>query len=350
MNQLQQCAIKNATNKFSVIIGGPGVGKTLTISEIVKTWGEAAATIYLLGPTGKSVQVLQKLINDDNIKCYTIDYLLTLPAPPPTLLRTNIIIDEASMMTRFHFYKIIKYFKNKIDKLVLVGDIDQLPPVTSNKHELTLFESIVREENIIKTKLIESYRFTNNSLLKRVIETRVYEHDDYDDSYVQFKVPQEKKIDEYVQYYVKQTTNTSIAQFICFDNDKRKHYNKLIDVALAANKEKPIICTKNHYVDHQLKIANGEHGVLINNSVPYFKNIRYLLTNPEYELAYVITIHKAQGDSYPDVCVIITSPLTRELLYTVVSRASKKCIIIRCCDLLKKPVREEEEEKQSLFI
>lgn len=377
MNKLQRRAVLNADrHRFSVVTGGPGVGKTLTIREIVRAWQFVHPTdcnIFLLGPTGKSVQLLKRLefpfiqteendgqITKSNVKCYTIDYLLTLK----TLRQQTdvyIIIDEASMVTRFQLGRVIDAFDCNIEKLVLVGDVDQLPPVSHDLHSWTLFRSILALPDINKTVLTETYRFTKNTALERNIQSKTYLEQD-NDSFKVIKLiggggaavanePMKQAVCALVKAAA---SSSSLPQFLCHENDVRVVFNECIHQTLKSKRE-PIVCTSNYYVGKQLKVANGEFGWLINNR-RFFHNRYFDDSNLKYELSYVITIHKAQGDEFPNVCLLVTKPLSSDLLYTAVSRASIKCLILTASSSLEKrnppaPEGEDDEDHhRSLFF
>ena len=98
----------------------------------------------------------------------------------------------------------------------------------------------------------------------------------------------------------------------------------------------PVIQTKN---DYELSIFNGEIGKVIQRTAdmivvqfPENKQIRYPADYKHIHPAYVITVHKSQGSEWDEVVVAVEPSmgafLNRNLIYTAVSRAKRKCWIV----------------------
>ncbi len=125
----------------------------------------------------------------------------------------------------------------------------------------------------------------------------------------------------------------------------------------------PVIVTKN---DYRLNLYNGDSGVVLwvqtNSSdaelmAVFFKNGVFIafplgLIRGKLELAWAITIHKAQGSEYNKVAIILpdkhVKPLTRELLYTAVTRAKESVVIIGSTDILKSGIGHFIERESGL--
>lgn len=136
LDELQKQAVINAlTNRFSILTGGPGTGKTQTVNALISCLSSLDSTtkIALVAPTGRAAKRISELtgkpaktihrylnimdnlyVNDENIKIDD-DY---------------IICDEASMIDAPLFYKLITAVCSSSASLVLIGDKNQLPPVS----------------------------------------------------------------------------------------------------------------------------------------------------------------------------------------------------------------------------
>ncbi|QJC33866.1 exodeoxyribonuclease V subunit alpha [Enterobacteriaceae endosymbiont of Donacia provostii] len=118
--------------------------------------------------------------------------------------------------------------------------------------------------------------------------------------------------------------------------------NKIIKMNLKNNSwyiGKPIIITKN---DHLLNVFNGDIGITFFDikdkkfKIKFFsfnnkQNIVLIDNLPSYEIAYAITVHKSQGSEFKNVALVLPdkfySILTRELIYTAITRTQKKITI-----------------------
>lgn len=130
----QQQAVETAAySRFTVITGGPGVGKTFCTSTIVSLWKAMGKSIALAAPTGRAAQRLGEMTG---LEAKTIHRLLEFDPKTRSfkcdctnpLPHSAIIVDEASMLDLFLAYSLVDAV-SKNAQLLLVGDIDQLPSV-----------------------------------------------------------------------------------------------------------------------------------------------------------------------------------------------------------------------------
>lgn len=113
----------------------------------------------------------------------------------------------------------------------------------------------------------------------------------------------------------------------------------------------PIIVTRN---DYSLKLFNGDSGIIIKNNsgllkVVFKKNNDYIILPldilPSFEIAFSITIHKSQGSEYNDILLVLPDDennpiLTKEILYTGITRARDKVVIYGKENILKKTISQ----------
>ena len=180
-NNHQKKAIINAiTQKFSVIIGGPGTGKTTIIKAIVEFFKieKPNYQILLLSPTGRAADNMIKKINH---VAWTIHKYKFIQKRINNKFKGKsiIIIDETSMVDVFMFSYIIKDIEN-ISRLIIVGDYNQLPSIApsqilndivwsqKNKFAITNLDQIYRQKQ--GNKIIKLL----NEIIKREFKFSVW--------------------------------------------------------------------------------------------------------------------------------------------------------------------------------
>jgi exodeoxyribonuclease V alpha subunit len=128
-NTEQQAAIHSAyLNPVSLLLGGPGTGKTYTAAQIIKTFAEQGCPIALAAPTGKAVAHLESYVRrlipeGAQVRYKTLHSLLNETPYEPLIL-----VDECSMIDARLFAQLLSTLESGT-RLILVGDPDQLPPV-----------------------------------------------------------------------------------------------------------------------------------------------------------------------------------------------------------------------------
>lgn len=140
LNEEQIKAVQGALDhKISIITGGAGTGKTTCIASIIHNLKLRGLPYAICSFTGKAVARLKQVTGEN--KAATIHRLIATYTKPPLEdnLTNNIptsfkyiVIDEVSMVTTELFYELIKAYQEDFAKgvqIVLVGDINQLPPI-----------------------------------------------------------------------------------------------------------------------------------------------------------------------------------------------------------------------------
>jgi exodeoxyribonuclease V alpha subunit len=428
--QQQLACLVAVYKRFCVISGGPGTGKTFTISKLLALLLERQPLkIYLAAPTGKAAARLKEAIeaSKSTLDCaedvkklipseaFTIHRLLRPIRHSPYLHHHQgnplpadvVVIDEASMVDLALMSKLLQALP-KASRLVLVGDKDQLASVEAgavlgdicdqeqvhgfsrefyNHLSTAMGESITCPEEKLLTQpglqdsivlLEKNYRFPEKSGIACFSEavrsgdpetafSILEENDDDTLRWVPIPSPNalfrylEKEIIEgYSPYLKAQDIELSLRKMshfkiLCVFN--RGYYgieeiNNFSETILHRKgiisldrsdwyPGKPIIVTRNNY---ELELFNGDMGTAqwipgetgLNLRVCFLNttgNMRNYLPQqlPEHETAYALTVHKSQGSEFDQVVVVlpeIDSPiLTRELIYTAVTRARKQVTI-----------------------
>lgn len=381
---LQKTAIKNAvTNSFSVITGGPGTGKTTIIKAILRIFITMGVKFALAAPTGRAAK---KMSQATTCEAKTIHRLLEIEHTENDELKffrneqnpldyDAIIIDEASMIDVPLFYSLLKAVRLST-RLILIGDRDQLPSVGAGN----VLGDIIESGRFCVCRLDRIFRQSSDSTI--VTNAHRINRGEYPDlsnkSSDFFFMPRssfnssaetvlelcdrrlKKTYGEDVNSKIQVITATrkgelgtvklnSLLQNSQNPPDVSKKEKQVRDVIFREGDKVMQIC--NNYsmswtktesdFEEGLGIFNGDIGIIteINEEEEYFKinfdgkeAIYEFSRFDEIEHAWAITIHKSQGSEYPIVIIPVYGGssllMTRNLLYTAVTRAQSMVIMI----------------------
>lgn len=391
LSEKQKEAIKLVNkNNVSIITGGPGTGKTTIIKVIIDIFEKKGKKVVLCAPTGRAAKRMTEATKKE---ASTLHRLLEIgktseEKPEPELDITPIdgdvvIIDEMSMVDIFLMNYLLKaIFKGT--KLVLVGDIDQLPSVGPG----TVLKDLIESKKVPYIKLNKIFRqalqsqiIVNSHKVNEGINFLDDENNDEDSRYNEKKINNkdinhEGKKNDFI--FVKEKNTSEIMKKIIetynletqiITPSKKgdlgtKNLNKIIQENfnspnVTKNEKKfgdtiyregdKVMQTKNNYDIMWRKnseissgIFNGEMGIIekIDDEQGEIK-IRFddnkiafygYQDLDQLEHSYAITVHKSQGSEFFTVIIpIFQAPpmlLTRNLLYTGMTRAKDKLIMI----------------------
>ena len=393
-------AISNClNNSVSVITGGPGTGKTTIIKCIIDILSQLNKTYVLCAPTGraakritqttgKEAKTLHRLLEisklDDNDIDMFLDYVVKM------IDEDVVIVDEASMIDCLMMNNLLKAIK-PTTKLILVGDVDQLPSVgpgsvlkdiiDSNAVNVVYLKQIYRQSiqsDIIvnahrvnqglypefKNKDTDMYFIKTNSVentVSQVMELLSYRIKDYAkvDAKKDIQVLTPMKKNELGTYEL----NKKIQEILNTKSPKKtqKEYNGRI--YRVGDKVMQIV---NNY-DRKFRQNDIDSQGVYNGDIGYIKEVDipnetitvefddnklcdYSFEElDELELAYAITIHKSQGSEFDYVILplFVGYPklFTRNLLYTAMTRAKKMLVIVGSQNMISY-MTDNIEEKQ----
>lgn len=386
LDEHQVQAVKEAVrNGLLVITGGPGTGKTTTINTIIRYFELEGMDIFLAAPTGRAAK---RMSETTGFEARTIHRMLELNGGmegnagfernETNPLETDVvIIDEMSMVDITLMNSLLKAIAPGT-RLILVGDINQLPSVgpgsvlkdiiQSEAFNVVMLTKIFRQAstsdiivNAHKINRGEEVSLDNKSMdfffLKR------YEADIIINVVLQLVKQKLPKFVDATPYDIQVLTPmrkgllgverlNGILQHYLNPPDKSKREKEHGDMVFREGDK--VMQTKNNYqleweictkfgltVDKGMGIFNGDMGIIteINDfaetmTVEFDEGRKveysYKLLD-ELELAYAITIHKSQGSEYPAVVIpLLNGPsmlMNRNLLYTAVTRA-RKCVTL----------------------
>ena len=401
LSEKQKEAIESINeNNVCIITGGPGTGKTTIIKAIIELYKKHGMKTVLCAPTGRAAKRMTETTGEE---AKTLHRLLEIAgmADDTDNFNTNllvtpidgdiIIVDEASMLDMFLMNYLVKAIY-KGTKLVLVGDIDQLPSVGPG----SVLKDLIDSEQVHTIRLNQIFRQAAKS--KIIVNAhRVNEGKNF----IEGKIKNTKLDEENIEllddfFYINEVNQEKIQQIVvslCKGRLKTygdydflsniqiitptkkgklgtKELNILVQKELNPLEEEKnekefgdikfreqdrVMQTKNNYnilwekeYDEEFKkelgngIFNGELGI-IENINKENKTIKVKFDDgkiatydnadlEQLEHAYAITVHKSQGSEF-DVVILVVSQsapmlLTRNLIYTAMTRAKKLLIVI----------------------
>ena len=361
-------------NNVCIITGGPGTGKTTIIKSIIDIYKEKGKKVVLCAPTGRAAKRMTEATKEE---AKTLHRLLEIgkvseERPDPDLDVTPIdgdivIIDEISMVDIFLMNYVVKaLFKGT--KLVLVGDTDQLPSVGPG----CVLKDFIESKKVPYVKL--------NKIFRQAMQSKIIVNSHKVNEGINFL--EDKDNDEKTKksdcIFIEERNSNEIINKILneYTLDKQiitpskkgdlgtKNLNKIIQekfnpLNVMKNEKKfgdiifregdKVMQTKNNYdimwkrkTEINSGIFNGEMGIIekIDDSMGEIK-IRFddnkvafysYQDLDQLEHSYAITVHKSQGSEFQVVIFPIyqAAPmlLTRNLLYTGMTRAKDKLIMI----------------------
>lgn len=385
-DQVQMDAIKMAMkSKVMVLTGGPGTGKTTTTKGIISAWKEAKLDIILAAPTGRAAK---RLSEATGMEASTIHRLLGYKGKTFEHDDNNpiegdaLIVDESSMIDIELMRSLLRAIPDNM-RIILVGDVDQLPSVGPGN----VLRDIIESGVVPVVKLTRIFRQAQNS---RIITNAhlidegkpiVYDNNKNSDFFFLEQEDNEKiaeTIIEMVTSRLPSFTGVKPVDIQVLSPMKKSSngvlaLNKLLQAAInPAGPELQFGSTTFRIGDKVMQIKNdydndvfnGDMGFVVNVDneegtiyVDFGKKAPVEYTKkelPYLSLAYACTIHKSQGSEYPIVVMPFTMQfyimLQRNLLYTGVTRAKKVCVLIGDKKAVNAAIRNGKTAKRNTML
>ena len=367
-------------NGVMVLTGGPGTGKTTVIKAMISIFNSLGLDTVLAAPTGRAAKRMSDATGEE---AKTVHRMLEMERTTEDVIRfcrnarnplseNVVIVDEASMLDLELMSALLSAMRRG-SRLVLIGDSDQLPSVGAGN----ILADIIASERIKTVRLTEIFRQSSESLIITNAhkinngERLVLNSTDGDFFFVRRERESDiaDTIASLISERLPRSYGAGIKENIQVITPSKKGFGgvETLNVALQAKlnppaklkREKSSHGTVFREGDRVMQVVNnyeiewerfGAVGIgLFNGDIGVIEkidlseeslSIRFDDKLAEYsfdlldelELAYAVTVHKSQGSEYPVVIIPMyhCAPMlmTRNLLYTAVTRAKQMVIMV----------------------
>lgn len=385
-DEVQLAAIRQAvTSKVMVLTGGPGTGKTTTTQGIIAALKKAGLRVLLAAPTGRAAK---RMSEATGMEAKTIHRLLEYN-PQDGYKRNDenplegdaLIVDECSMIDILLMNNLLKAVPVGM-RLVLVGDIDQLPSVGAGN----VLRDVIDSQRIPVVRLVRIFRQAQKSRI--VMSAHAINRGKFPDTsngrdtdffFMKEEDPERAaaSIVRLVKERLPRAYRESPNRIQVLTPMQRgvvgaANLNLLLQQAL--NPSGPSL-NRGGYTyrqgDRVMQLRNNYDKDVFNGDLGYIrevdteertltvdfdgKTVEYDVTElDELTLAYATTIHKAQGSEYPIVVMPVLMThfvmLQRNLIYTGITRAKKICVLIGAMKALAYAVRNMSVLKRNTSL
>ena len=374
-----------ACSKVMILTGGPGTGKTTVTRGIIAAFRAGGLRILLAAPTGRAAK---RMTEATGLPAKTIHRLLEFK--PPEGYQKNedhplegdvLIVDECSMIDLVLMNSLLKAIPSHM-RLILVGDIDQLPSVGAGNVLRDAMDSgrfpVVRLTRIFRqakeSRIILNAHRINAGKLPDLSNGR-----DTDFFFIEKEEPEEA-VSEIVdlvkrrlpRYYRMPSSQIQVLTPMQRGAVGAANLNLALQEALNPSGEglrrSGVVFRANDRVmqirnNYDKDVFNGDIGT-VDSVDPEERTLRVLFDDRyvEYETAeldelvhaYAVTIHKAQGSEYPVVVMPVLMShfvmLQRNLIYTGITRAKKILVLVGTRKALAYGVRHVTVTKRNSML
>lgn len=400
-DEIQADAIRcAATAKVMVLTGGPGTGKTTTTHGIISAYKAYGLRILLAAPTGRAAK---RMTEATGLEAKTIHRLLE--CKPPEGYQKNeenplegdvLIVDECSMIDIILMNSLLKAIPPTM-RLIMVGDIDQLPSVGAGNVLRDMIDSgafpVVRLTRIFRqaqtSRIVMNAHRINEGKMPDISNGKESDFFFVENEDAEAAVPQivqlvKEKLPKYYQVEASQiqvltpmqrgvvgASNLNLSLQEALNPPEHTIFMKgrggvampkecLRRSGYAFRADDKVMQIKNNY---DKEVFNGDIGIIESvNETDRTLKVRFEGRSIEYDVteldelvhAYATTIHKAQGSEYPIVVMPVMMNhyvmLQRNLIYTGITRAKKVLVIVGAKKALAYAVRNVTVTKRNTLL
>lgn len=369
----QMSALRMVLDNDVCMVNGPaGSGKTSTTNAIIHMLEDRGVSYQLLAPTGIAAKMMRQYTGRPSMTCHM--FLLNSWKPD------YIILDEASICS-VHLLAILLSQIGYEPKLVFIADNAQLASIQCG----SLVQNMIDSGLIPRVELTKIFRYNSSGIVTMATDIRqgscVHLTADFPDYLF---VPEDKNdpIGQVVEQYDQLIADGySIDDIVVLCPFNKRVGADAINAAISAkyNPNEPVRknsviklgdkvlnCKNNYHVDGKDDmIANGDVGYLCSIEYDYttktntvmvefadgIKNVGSLSVLKQ---AYAMSTHKSQGSSAKAVIVLIDPMhgfmLSRNLLYTAVTRARERLVVIGDADTIRRGIKVEENTQRNTWL
>lgn len=385
-DDVQAEAIHRAANsKVMVLTGGPGTGKTTTTQGIIQAFLDKGLSILLAAPTGRAAKRMSEATGRE---AKTIHRLLEFK-PPEGYKRNEenplegdvLLVDECSMIDIMLMNSLLKAVPANM-RLVLIGDVDQLPSVGAGN----VLRDIIDSEAVPVVRLTKIFRQAQQSRIitnaHKVNEGKFPDISNGKNSDFFFLNREEpeviaKEIVELVKnklpnYYKVKPSEiqvlTPMQKGIIGAINLNQELQKAINPSMEGIRRGGYIFKQYDKVmqirnNYDKEVFNGDIGRILeidtedNTLTVLFDGRKVLYEASELDelvQAYACTIHKSQGSEYPIVVMPVSMShfmmMQRNLIYTGITRSKKVCVVVGTMKALGYAVRNITVTKRNTML
>ena len=349
-------------HRIAVLTGASGTGKTSTVRLVVELARELDLNCVLCAPTGRAAGRLEELTGEE---AKTIHRLLEWQPRHEEFSRNAqnrleaelIVVDEASMLD-IALAEAILAACGEQARMLLVGDVNQLPAVGAGN----FLHDVLQSEALPAVRLSRIFRQSGTS---QIIHNAHLIIQGKDQGYIggrEFIFHEEQDSDRIVaqiKHWLQEFPQAQVLAPIYNGILGIDHLNTEIRNCLRGSDsdsdklqvQDKVIQTVNNYT---LNVYNGDIGYVLgvgkdemtvdfNGKLVIYPSKHY----NELKLAYAISIHKSQGSEFETVIIPVikshTRMLNRNLIYTAITRAKKKILVIGSSEVFKSGARRNYE-------
>jgi exodeoxyribonuclease V alpha subunit len=366
-------------SRISVLTGGPGVGKTRCTQGIVTEAEAANAKIALCAPTGRAARRLNETTDHE---AKTIHGLLDwVPGQEPGFhadhpLPVDLVIVDESSMLNLHLIEMLLDGLAESTHIVFVGDADQLPPIGAGKP----FEDLIDSGVVPVVRLTQIFRQAAQSM----ITTAAHEINHGRPPHLEPEADQERDF-FFIDRVAPGRALETVVEVVAERAPGKFGVDPIRDVQVLAPMYKgpvginrlneclqqelnpdgePALHGRFRIGDRLIQTRNSHELELMNGSIVFLRadnrekktitvetddgasRVIPYRDADDLNLAYAISVHKAQGCEVPVVVGVChrshARMLNRPLLYTAITRARNSCVLIGDRASLASAVRRDD--------